>query len=140
MSAGDELIEYALTSPGPTRPGLAGLLAGVEREAREKAQAIQIAAVAKPGDTIMVGMDVVVTDQEYQLLLERYQPLLESGIRVFLVEHCTSMVVVRPELDVNGAPLKRPPETVMGAFKESVCPYTHSHTREFCGNPGCRES
>lgn len=28
-------------------------------------------------------------------------------------------------------------EEVVG---ETQCAYTHSHTREFCGNPGCRES
>lgn len=98
MTARDELINYVEMTSMPTRAGLAGLVALVEKEAREKAPIIQLAAIAKPGDTIMVGMDIVVSDEEYQLLLERYRPLLESGIQVFLVEHCTALTVVRSEV------------------------------------------
>lgn len=25
-------------------------------------------------------------------------------------------------------------------YRKVVCPFTQSHTREWCGNPGCRES
>lgn len=104
-------------------------------------QPITIAAVAKPGDTVLIGFDRLMTDEEFNAMRDRLRPLKDQlGIQIGVVEGASSMVVVRPELDVNGAPLKRPPETVMGAFKESVCPYTQSHTREFCGNPGCRES
>lgn len=54
-------------------------------------------AVARPGDVLVVGLSVSVSDDEYTLLVERFQPLMDMGIQVFLVEHCSSLVVVKGE-------------------------------------------
>lgn len=59
-----------------------------------------IAAVAKPGDTIMIGFDRTLTDGELEDLREGFKGFTEkTGIHVAFVEHATSMVVARPDTD-----------------------------------------
>ena len=65
-----------------------------------------IAAVAKPGDTVLIGFAHNLTDDEIEALDESFRPLIDQGIKIGFVDQVTSMVVVKgPELDVNGAPL-----------------------------------
>lgn len=105
MSARDELVEYVLTSPKPTRPSLSGLLAGVEREA---VRGMSSVAIAKPGDTILVGFDHRLSDEEFEEMTARLRAVGDDlGIRFGVIEGASSIVVVRPELDANGAPMRR---------------------------------
>lgn len=70
---------------------------------------VDMAAVAQPGDTLVVALNRMVSDEEFETLRERFEPLKSSGIRVFLVENASSMVVVKGGDDaaattVPGAP------------------------------------
>lgn len=56
---------------------------------------VDMAAVAQPGDTLVVALNRTVSDEEFETLRERFEPLKSSGIRVFLVENASSMVVVK---------------------------------------------
>lgn len=62
------------------------------------------AATASPGDTLIVGFDRAISDDEYEEFQSRFRPLIDQGVKVFLVEHCTSLAVVK------GANLGQPPE------------------------------
>jgi hypothetical protein len=66
------------------------------------------AAFARPGDTIMIGFDRSLTDAELEQLGEDFQGFTDAtGVHIAFVEHAVTMVVARPEYDVNGAPLRR---------------------------------
>lgn len=67
------------------------------------------AALAEPGDTILIGFDRTLSDDELNDLREGFQDFTETtGVHIAFVEHATSMVVARGRrLDVNGAPLRR---------------------------------
>lgn len=67
-----------------------------------------IAAVARPGDTVLIGFAHNLTDAEIEAIDESFRPLIERGIKVGFLDQVTSMVVVKgSELDVNGAPRER---------------------------------
>lgn len=67
-----------------------------------------IAAVARPGDTVLIGFAHALTDEDVEALNESFQPLIDEGIKVGYMDQVTSMVVVKgPEPDVKGAPLTR---------------------------------
>lgn len=55
------------------------------------------AAVARSGDTLVVGFRDSLTAEEFDLLRERFQPILDMGIKVFLVEQNVSLAVLRPD-------------------------------------------
>ena len=74
---------------------------------------LYLAAVAKPGDTVLIGFAHSLTDEDIEALDESFRPLIDQGIKVGYMDQVTSMVVVRPGLDVNGAPLRRT-ETLEG--------------------------
>ena len=57
-----------------------------------------IAAVARPGDTILIGFDRSLTDEELDQLREDFQDFTETtGVHIGFVERVTSMVVARAE-------------------------------------------
>lgn len=59
-----------------------------------------IAAVARPGDTVLIGFDRTLTDSELADLREGFQGFTETtGVHIGFVEHATSMVVARPDED-----------------------------------------
>lgn len=66
-----------------------------------------IAAVAQPGDTILIGFDHALTDEEMDVLREQFEGWLDTTkVHLAFVDQVTSMVVVKgPAQDVNGAPL-----------------------------------
>lgn len=68
-----------------------------------------IVAVARPGDTVLIGFAHALTDEDIEALNESFQPLIDEGrIKVGYMDQVTSMVVVKgPERDVSGAPLTR---------------------------------
>lgn len=58
----------------------------------------QIAALARPGDTILIGFDRTLTDEELDDLREGFQDFTETtGVHIAFVEHTTSMVVARTD-------------------------------------------
>lgn len=53
-------------------------------------------AVAKPGDTVLIGLNTRYSDEEYEILVDHLQPLKrELGIRIGIIEDVSSMIVVR---------------------------------------------
>lgn len=91
---------------------------------------VQVAAIARPGDTILVGYDHRLSDEEFQEMTSRLRTIGDDlGIRFGVIEGASSVIVVRSEGDIDGVPQG-----------DSFCSFPHSHTREFCGNSGCRES
>lgn len=63
---------------------------------RELLEAITVAAVAEPGDTILIGFDRTLEDEDLESLREGFEGFTEvTGVHVAYVEHATSMVVAR---------------------------------------------
>lgn len=59
----------------------------------------RFAAVAKPGDTILIGFDRLMDDDEFNAMKDCLRPLKEQlGIQIGLIEGASSMIVVRPEV------------------------------------------
>lgn len=57
---------------------------------------IAVAAVARPGDTILIGFDRTLTDDELDELREGFENFTETtGVHIGFVEHATSMAVAR---------------------------------------------
>jgi hypothetical protein len=66
-----------------------------------------IAAVARPGDTVLIGFNRALSDNELDQLREDFEGFSETtGVHIVFVEQVSSMVVAKgPERDVNGASL-----------------------------------
>ena len=59
---------------------------------------VAVAALARPGDTILIGFDRTLTDEELDDLREGFQDFTETtGVHIAFVEHATSMVVARAD-------------------------------------------
>ncbi len=59
----------------------------------------QIAAIARPGDTIMLGFDRTLADEELESLAEGFKGFTDAtGVHIAFVEHVTSMVVAEGEV------------------------------------------
>jgi hypothetical protein len=59
----------------------------------------QIAAIARPGDTIMLGFDRSLSDSELDQLREDFEGFTDAtGVHIAFVEHVTSMVVAQGEV------------------------------------------
>lgn len=57
-----------------------------------------LAAVARPGDTIFLGLGYAVCDEELTEFLANFENFTETtGIHVAVAEGVTSMVVARPD-------------------------------------------
>ena len=60
----------------------------------------QIATVARPGDTILIGFDHTLDEVELESLYESFEDFTQTtGIHIAVVERATSMVVARPDRD-----------------------------------------
>lgn len=75
----------------------------------KKIKVADIAAVAAPGDTLVVGFNRRVSDEEFDLMREQWGDVVgESGVRLVAFDGVVSLVVVRgPGLDTNGAVMER---------------------------------
>lgn len=60
---------------------------------------IKLAAIARPGDTLVIGIDYRMDDDEYSNLIEGWKRHVGDDIHVVIVENATSIVVVRPTGD-----------------------------------------
>lgn len=56
-----------------------------------------VAAVARPGDTVLIGFSHSLTDEEIDALDESFKPIIKQGIKIGFMDQVTSMVVVRPD-------------------------------------------
>jgi hypothetical protein len=56
-----------------------------------------ISAVARPGDTVLIGFAHELSDEEVEAMDEHFRPLLDQGIKVGFLDQVTSMVVVKGE-------------------------------------------
>jgi len=56
-----------------------------------------IAAVARPGDTVLIGFAHNLTDEEIEALDESFRPLAAQGLKIGFMDQVTSMVVFRPD-------------------------------------------
>lgn len=56
-----------------------------------------IAAVASPGDTVLIGFAHSLTDEDIEAMEENFRPLIDQGIKVGFLDQVTSMVVVKGE-------------------------------------------
>ena len=65
------------------------------------ARELYLAAVARPGDTILIGFDYNLSDEDIEALDESFKPLIEQGIKVGFMDNVTSMVVVRPDAEAS---------------------------------------
>lgn len=61
-------------------------------------------AMAKPGDVLIVGLNKAISDGEFEILRERFQDLIDMGIKVFLVDNCSALTVVRPGVNDGSRP------------------------------------
>lgn len=65
-----------------------------------KMETVHVAAVAKPGDTVLIGFAHQLTDEDIEALDESFRPLIDQGIKIGFMDQVTSMVVVKgPEAD-----------------------------------------
>ena len=61
---------------------------------------VQVAAVARPGDTVLIGLRDRLCDEELGYMIEDFKEFTETtGIHIALVEGVTSMTVARPDAD-----------------------------------------
>lgn len=59
---------------------------------------VVVAAIAKRGDTVIVGLSERLCDEDYIDLTDALKPMIDQvGVHVALIEGASSMVVVRPE-------------------------------------------
>ncbi len=83
----------------------------------------RIAAVARPGDTIMIGFDRTLTDEELDDLREGFEGFTNTtGVHIAFVEHATSMVVARGSEDDAFLPVYVP-EDAQGETDDAGTPW-----------------
>lgn len=80
-----------------------------------------VAALARRGDTILIGFDRTLSDQELEDLREAFEGFTETtGVHIGFVEHATSMVVARgSEGDDEDAflPVYEPPSVTLEGYE-----------------------
>jgi hypothetical protein len=68
-------------------------------EALAPTPAVQLAAIAKPGDTILVGYDHRLSDKKFQEMTDRLRSIGEElGVQFGVIEGASSVTIVRPEV------------------------------------------
>lgn len=58
-----------------------------------------VAAVARPGDTVMLAFGRELTDEDIDILTEGFQSLAERGIEVAFTDQVESVAVLRADSD-----------------------------------------
>lgn len=79
----------------------------------------EIAALARPGDTILIGFDRTLSDEELDDLREGFRGFTETtGVHIAFVEHATSMAVARgSEEDGAGLEKEFPPSVTLEGYE-----------------------
>lgn len=55
-----------------------------------------IAAIARPGDTVLIGFEQQLDAEDIEALDESFEPLRRLGVEIGFTDGVTSMVVIRP--------------------------------------------
>lgn len=55
-----------------------------------------IAAIARPGDTVLIGFEQELTEDDVEELDEAFEPLRSTGVQIGFTDGVSSMVVIRP--------------------------------------------
>lgn len=55
-----------------------------------------IAAIAQPGDTVLIGFADPLDQEEIESLDEAFEPLRRTGVEIGFTDGVSSMVVIRP--------------------------------------------
>lgn len=63
--------------------------------------AYQLAAIARPGDTVIIAFHGNLTDDDIQALDESFQPLIDRGIQVAFTDQVSSIIIARPDEDID---------------------------------------
>lgn len=58
---------------------------------------VTLAAIARPGDTVVIGFCRSLSDEEVEWMEESFRPLIDQGIRVAFADQVGSIVVMRPD-------------------------------------------
>lgn len=58
---------------------------------------LTLAAVARPGDTVVIGFSRPLEEEEVQWMEESFRPLIDRGIQVAFADQVSSMVIIRPD-------------------------------------------
>jgi hypothetical protein len=58
-----------------------------------------LAAIARPGDTVILAFQGYLSDEDIDALTESFQHLKEKGVEIAFTDQVISMVVVRPEVE-----------------------------------------
>jgi hypothetical protein len=58
---------------------------------------LTLAAVARPGDTIIIGFNYALADDDIEALAESFAPLRDKGIEVAFADHVQTLVIARPD-------------------------------------------
>jgi len=69
-----------------------------------------IAAVAKPGDTVLIGFEGSLCEDDIDAIDASFRPFIDAGIQIGFLDKVTGMVVLRPGID----PANRVRETLEG--------------------------
>lgn len=77
---------------------LAMKVARLEAEVKRLGETLRdsMAAVARPGDTVLLAFNRELTDEDIELLTESFQELKERGIEVGFTDQVAEIVVARP--------------------------------------------
>jgi hypothetical protein len=57
---------------------------------------LALAVIARPGDTVLIGFEHQLTDEDIEAMDRSFRPIVEQGIKIGYLDQVTSMVVVRP--------------------------------------------
>lgn len=83
----------------------------------------EIAALARPGDTILIGFDRTLSDEELEALAEGFKGFTNTtGVHIAFVEHATSMAVARGSEDDAFLPVYAP-EGAQGETDDAGTPW-----------------
>lgn len=55
-----------------------------------------IAAIARPGDTVLIGFAEPLDEEDIDTLDESFEPLRRTGVEIGFTDGVSSMVVIRP--------------------------------------------
>jgi hypothetical protein len=60
---------------------------------------IQLAGIAKPGDTVVIALSSRISDEEYEVLAEQWRTHVGDTIHLALVDGASAMLIARPGED-----------------------------------------
>lgn len=88
-----------MSTPEQQYVRLAARVARLEAEVRRLGETLRdsMAAIARPGDTVLLAFNRELSDEDIDLLTESFQELKERGIEVGFTDQVAEIVVARPD-------------------------------------------